>query len=276
MYPWREVISRAGLLGLMSSYNDYDGEPIQGSKYWLYDRLRTDFGFKGYVVSDSDAVEYLHMKHHTSDSMKESVRQSVEAGLNVRCTFRTPDSYVLPLRELVKEGTISMATIDERVRDILRVKFLIGLFDKPYNTKDEMERADKEVNGVENNMYALEASQKSLVLLKNSGILPLDGSKLKRVAVVGPNANEDGYAHVHYGPQATESVTVYQGLKSALEGKAEVVFTKGCEHVDSKWPDSEIYGFEPTAFRPAKWITAEISFSAKIFRSRASSRTSPS
>ena len=66
------------------------------------------------------------MKHHTSENMKESVRQSVEAGLNVRCTFRSPDSYVLPLRELVKEGSISMATIDERVRDILRVKFLVG------------------------------------------------------------------------------------------------------------------------------------------------------
>ena len=247
MYPWREVISRAGLLGVMSSYNDYDGEPIQSSKYWLYDRLRTDFGFKGYVVSDSDAVEYLHMKHHTSDSMKESVRQSVEAGLNVRCTFRSPDSYVLPLRELVKEGSISMATIDERVRDILRVKFLVGLFDKPYSTKEDMAKADKEVNGVENNKYALEASQKSLVLLKNGGILPLDASKLKRIAVVGPNANEDGYAHVHYGPQATESVTVYQGLKTALEGKVEVLYAKGCEHVDSKWPDSEIYGFEPTA-----------------------------
>ncbi|MBR5105703.1 MAG: glycoside hydrolase family 3 C-terminal domain-containing protein [Alistipes sp.] len=247
MYPWREVIQRAGLMGAMSSYNDYDGEPIQGSRYWLYDRLRTDFGFKGYVVSDSDAVEYLHMKHLTSDSMKDSVRQSVEAGLNVRCTFRSPDSYILPLRELVQEGIISMATIDERVRDILRVKFTIGLFDKPYSSKEDMARADVEVNGVENNKIALEASQKSLVLLKNSGILPLDASKLKRVAVVGPNADNDSYAHTHYGPQATESVTVYQGLKTALKGKAEVLYAKGCDYVDSQWPDSEIYGFEPTA-----------------------------
>lgn len=247
LYPWREVISRAGLMGLMSSYNDYDGEPIQGSRYWLYDLLRTDMGFKGYVVSDSDAVEYLHMKHRTSDSMKESVRQSVEAGLNVRCTFRSPDSYILPLRELVNEGTISMATIDERVRDILRVKFAVGLFDKPYSNEKDMERADREVNGVENNRVALEASQKSLILLKNNGILPLNASSLKRVAVVGPNANRDEYAHTHYGPQATESVTVYQGLKSALEGKAEVVYVQGSDYVDSQWPDSEIFGYEPTA-----------------------------
>lgn len=247
IYPWLEVITRAGLMGLMSSYNDYDGEPIQGSRYWLYERLRKDLGFKGYVVSDSDAVEYLHMKHHTSPNMKESVRQSVEAGLNVRCTFRSPDSYILPLRELVREGSISMATIDERVRDILRVKFMVGLFDNPYVSEKDMERADREVNGPENNRVALEASQKSLILLKNNGLLPLNPSSLRKVLVVGPNADNDDYAHVHYGPQATESVTVYQGLKSALEGKAEVLYTKGCEHVDSQWPDSEIFGYEPNA-----------------------------
>ena len=245
MYPWRRVISVGGLLGAMSSYNDYDGKPIQSSRYWLYDRLRTDFGFRGYVVSDSDAVEYLHVKHHTSGSMKESVRQSVEAGLNVRCTFRTPDSYVLPLRELVQEGSISMETIDERVKDILRVKFLVGLFDKPY--QQDYEAADAEINGALNNEVALRASQECLVLLKNNGLLPLDPSALKKVAVVGPNADDDGYAHVHYGPVATESVTVYGGLKKALEGKAEVVYAKGCEVVDSKWPDSELFGYEPTA-----------------------------
>ena len=244
IYPWKQVIRRAGLLGAMSSYNDYDGEPIQGSKYWLYDRLRGDFGFRGYVVSDSDAVEYLHFKHHVSGSMKESVRQSVEAGLNVRCTFRSPDSYVLPLRELVREGALSMETVDERVRDILRVKFLIGLFDRPYQT--DFAAADEEVNGAEHNVTALRASLECLVLLKNNGILPLERTSLKKVAVLGPNANEDGYAHIHYGPKATESVTVYEGLRKALEGQAEVVYAKGCPHVDAKWPDSELFGYEPT------------------------------
>lgn len=246
LYPWKQVIRHAGLLGVMSSYNDYDGEPIQGSRYWLYDRLRTDFGFEGYVVSDSDAVEYLHMKHNTSNSMKESVRQSVEAGLNVRCTFRSPDSYVLPLRELVNEGTVSMETIDERVGDILRVKFLVGLFDNPYVSQQQMKEADETVDGKVNNSFALRASQECLVLLKNDGLLPLNASALKKVAVIGPNADYDGYVHLHYGPQATESVTVYQGLKNALDSKAEVTYTRGCDWVDSRWPDSEIMGYEPT------------------------------
>ena len=111
LYPWKEVIRRTGMKGVMSSYNDYDGVPVQGSRYWLTEVLREQMGFDGYVVSDSDAVEYLHSKHHVSANMKESVRQSVEAGLNVRCTFRSPDSYVLPLRELVAEGTIPMETV---------------------------------------------------------------------------------------------------------------------------------------------------------------------
>ena len=100
-------------------------------------------GFRGYVVSDSDAVEYLYTKHGTAKDMKEAVRQSVEAGLNVRCTFRSPESYVEPLRELVEEGGISEETINNRVRDILRVKFLIGLFDSPYQM--QLAEADKTV-----------------------------------------------------------------------------------------------------------------------------------
>ena len=244
MYPWREVISRAGLLGVMSSYNDYDGIPIQGSRYWLTDRLRGDFGFRGYVVSDSDAVEYLHSKHHVSRDMKESVRQCVEAGLNVRCTFRTPDSYVLPLRELVQEGTIPMSVIDERVRDILRVKFLTGQFDRPYQT--EYEAADREVDGPENNEVALRASREALVLLKNDGTLPLSKDVLKKVAVIGPNADEVSFVHTHYGPLATASVSVFEGLRKALEGKALVAYEKGCELVDANWPDSEILPDPPT------------------------------
>ena len=244
VWPWRQVIQRAGMLGVMSSYNDYDGIPVQGSHYWLTERLRGDFGFKGYVVSDSDAVEYLHSKHHTSKDMKESVRQVVLAGLNVRCTFRTPDSYVLPLRQLIAEGAIPMEVIDDRVRDILRVKFLVGLFDRPYQL--DYATADAEVNCAANNEVALRTSRESLVLLKNDGTLPLDAAKLKKIAVLGPNADETSFVHTHYGPLATDAVSVLQGLRKALDGKAEVVYAKGCELVDAAWPDSELIPTDPT------------------------------
>jgi len=244
VWPWQQVIERAGMLGVMSSYNDYDGEPVQGSYYWLTQRLREEMGFKGYVVSDSDAVEYLYTKHHTAKDMKESVRQAVMAGLNVRCTFRTPDSYVRPLRELVASGQIPMEVIDNRVRDILRVKFLVGLFDHPYQL--DYAAADAEVNCAANNEVALRASLESLVLLKNDGTLPLDAEKLRKVAVVGPNADETSFVHTHYGPLATDAVSVLQGLRTALEGKAEVVYAKGCELVDASWPESELIPVDPT------------------------------
>ncbi len=245
VYPWAEVIGRAGMLGVMSSYNDYDGEPVQGSAYWLTERLRKEMGFKGYIVSDSDAVEYLHAKHKVARDMKESVYQSVMAGLNVRCTFRSPDSFVLPLRELVNEGRIPMSVIDDRVRDILRVKFMVGLFDRPYQT--DLKAADREVNSPENNVYALQASRECIVLLKNADkTLPLDAAKLKKVAVVGPNANEESYALSHYGPLETEVSTVLEGVTARLAGLAEVVYAKGCNLVDSQWPMSEIMDVEMT------------------------------
>lgn len=251
VYPFRRVIQEAGMLGIMSSYNDYDGFPIQGSYYWLTTRLRGEMGFRGYVVSDSDAVEYLYTKHGTAKDMKEAVRQSVEAGLNVRCTFRSPESFVYPLRELVKEGGLSEELINDRVRDILRVKFLVGLFDSPYQT--DLAGADKEVEKAENEAVALQASRESIVLLKNeSEVLPLDINQIKRIAVCGPNADEEGYALTHYGPLAVDVTTVLEGIQAKVEGRAEVVYTKGCELVDAHWPESELIDYPLTAEEQAE------------------------
>lgn len=246
VYPFKRVIQETGLLGVMSSYNDYDGIPVQGSYYWLTERLRGEMGFRGYVVSDSDAVEYLYTKHGTAKDMKEAVRQSVEAGLNVRCTFRSPESFVEPLRELVKEGGISEETINSRVRDILRVKFLIGLFDSPYQM--QLAEADKVVENPEHEAVALQASRESIVLLKNDNkTLPLDIDKVKTISVCGPNADEEGYALTHYGPLAVDVTTVLEGIKEKVAGKAEVLYTKGCDLVDANWPESEIIDYPLTA-----------------------------
>ena len=239
MYPFERVVKEAGLLGIMSSYNDYDGVPIQSSYYYLTEVLRHRYGFKGYIVSDSDAVIYLYNKHRTAGDYKEAVRQSVEAGLNVRCTFRSPDSFVEPLRELVQEGKISEKTIDDRVRDVLRVKFMIGLFDKPY--VEDTKRADEVVNSPENQQVALKASRESIVLLKNKdNALPLDADKIKSIAVIGPNADDGSYALTHYGPLAVEVSTVLDGIKEQAGNNIKVVYEKGCELVDANWPDSEI------------------------------------
>ncbi|MDR0938552.1 MAG: glycoside hydrolase family 3 C-terminal domain-containing protein [Mediterranea sp.] len=245
-YPFRRVIQEGGLLGVMCSYNDYDGFPVAGSRYWLTDRLRGEMGFRGYVVSDSEAVEFLYSKHDVAADMKDAVRQTVEAGLNVRCTFRSPDSFVLPLRELVAEGALSERTIDDRVRDILRVKFTVGLFDTPYQTA--LAEADRVVdNNPAYHAVALRASREALVLLKNAdGLLPLDKEKVKTIAVCGPNADETSFALLHYGPQAVAVTSVLEGIRRKTAGKAEVLYAKGCELVDERWPDSEIVDYPAT------------------------------
>src|SRR5712692_5509956 len=170
--PFKAAIKEAGILGVMSSYNDYDGIPVTGSHYWLTERLRNEFGFRGYVVSDSAAVEYLYNKHGVATDMKDAVRQSIEAGLNVKTNFTPPEDFVLPLRELVKEGKVPMKTLDDRVRDVLRVKFLVGIFDLPY--VNDADRTERIVNSAANQQVALRAARESLVLLKNQrNVLPL-------------------------------------------------------------------------------------------------------
>lgn len=239
LYPFGRVIKEAGLLGVMSSYNDYDGIPIQSSNYYLTEVLRNRFGFKGYVVSDSDAIMYLYNKHKTAGTYKEAVRQSVEAGLNIRCTFRSPKSFIMPLRELISDGAISEETIDARIRDVLRVKFMIGLFDHPYVA--DIEEADRIVNCEEHQKVALQASRESIILLKNeNSILPLKKENIKRITVCGPNANNGEYALTHYGPLGVDVSTVFEGVKIQLGENAEVVYHKGCNLVDDNWPDSEI------------------------------------
>lgn len=242
-YPFRRVIQEAGLMGIMCAYNDYDGIPIEGSSYWLGERLRGEMGFRGYVVSDSDAVEYLYTKHDTAADMKEAVYQSVMAGLNVRCTFRSPDSYVLPLRELVVEGRIPMEVIDSRVADVLRVKFELGLFDSPYVS--DLAASDTLVGCREHQELALRASRESIVLLKNEGgLLPLQKGSVGTIALCGPNAAEEGYAKTHYGPLDADVISVLEGLQAG--SGAEILYAKGCELVDDNWPESEIMEFPMT------------------------------
>lgn len=244
VYPWKEAIRQGDMLSLMTCYNDVEGSPVQGSKYWLTDRLRKDFGFRGYVISDSDAVEMLYMKHHTAADMKDAVRQAVEAGLNVRCTFRTPESYVEPLRACIADGSLPMHIINDRVRDILRVKFITGLFDHPF--QKDFEAADREVDGVEHNAVALQAARESIVLLKNAEeTLPLEASSLRSIAVIGPNADDPRYAQAQYGPFQTEVITPLEGLRRMVPAGTKVLYAKGCEVVDEHWPDSEIIDFEP-------------------------------
>ncbi|QWX84996.1 glycoside hydrolase family 3 C-terminal domain-containing protein [Cellulophaga sp. HaHaR_3_176] len=239
LYPFKKVIKEAAPMGIMSSYNDYDGVPVTASPYFLTELLREQYGFDGYVVSDSEAVEYVSEKHHVAEDYKEAVRQVIEAGLNVRTTFRTPESFVEPLRELIDEGKISMQTIDSRVADVLRVKFRLGLFDSPY--VENLKETNSLVHTAADEEFSKQINRESLVLLKNeNNLLPLNIDKIDNILVTGPLANEVNFTYSRYGPAFNPSVSVYEGVKNYAGDKAQVNFVKGCDIIDPNWPESEI------------------------------------
>lgn len=261
---FRKAVCEAGVKGIMSSYNDYDGVPVTGSSYFLTDILRHEWGFRGYIVSDSEAVEFLFRKHRVARDSVEAVAQVVNAGLNVRTAFTAPDVYVTPLREAVRRGLISERTIDERVADVLRAKFEMGLFDNPY--KGSADNVDKVVHSADHRAVSLRAALESIVLLKNEGnILPLSNS-LKRVAVIGPNADEAENLICRYGPANAPIKTVYKGIKERLP-EADVRYAKGCDIIDRYAPESELYNvpldtdeqrMQDEAVRLAGWSDAVV------------------
>ncbi|HEY9342262.1 MAG TPA: glycoside hydrolase family 3 N-terminal domain-containing protein [Hanamia sp.] len=239
LYPFRRVIQEAHPLGVMSSYNDWDGEPITGSHYFLTELLRQKFGFNGYVVSDSKAVEFLSEKHHVAKDFKDGTRQAVEAGLNVWTNFRMPEVYINNVRELVKEGNLSVATINARVKDVLRVKFILGLFDTPYVA--DPKNSDKIVHTAEDDSMELQLNRESLVLLKNEkGLLPLHKNNLKNILVTGPLAADASYAVSRYGPNNNPITSVLDGIKAKVGATVNVVYEKGCNVVNPGWPETEI------------------------------------
>ncbi|MBQ8915592.1 MAG: glycoside hydrolase family 3 C-terminal domain-containing protein [Alistipes sp.] len=241
--PFRMAFQEAGALGVMSSYNDYDGEPITGSHRFLTEILRQEWGFRGYVVSDSEAVEFISTKHAVEPSYEQGVALAVNAGLNIRTHFTPPEDYILPLRRAVEQGLISEATINDRVRDILRVKFWLGLFDNPY--RGDGAEAERIVNCAEHQAVALEAARQSLVLLKNEGgFLPLS-KQVRSVAVIGPNADEYRQLVCRYGPSNAAFKSVYAGIRDLLP-QAKVYYSKGCEIIDPHFPESELMDFPPT------------------------------
>ncbi len=243
LYPFRRVIAEADPTGVLCSYNDWNGVPIAASKYFLTELLRETYGFKGSVISDSGAVEFLQDKHGTVKNYDESVRQVLEAGMNNRIDFTPPDHYIHTVRKLVREGKVSMAVIDRMVADTLRVKMRYGLFDNPYFA--DPQTADREVGKKEHWDVADRVQEESLVLLRNTGVLPLKRDGIKKILVTGPLADETDYMTNRYGPRDNDDVSILRGLREYLSGTAVVEYRKGCDTVDKTWPDSEIVPTEP-------------------------------
>jgi len=219
---FKAAVVEAGIMSVMPSYNEIDGVPSHANKWLLQKLLRDEWGFKGHVVSDYYAIPQMMDLHHLAADKPTTAELAIESGVDTE--LPDPDSYP-KLLQLVKEGRVSEATINEAVARNLRAKFLLGLFENPYV---DVERAVRVTNSKEHIALAAEAARRSITLLKNdNNLLPLNLSGLKSIAVIGPNA-----AQVHLGGYSDEpgrGVSVLQGIKDKVGDRAKVVYAEGCK-----------------------------------------------
>lgn len=243
LHPFRKAIRDAGALGVMASYNDYDGIPIHGNSLFLTEILRTEYKFRGYVVSDTRGVDEISGKYRVAENYAEAVRQSVTAGLNICTEFRPPENFGVQLRRLIVDGKLSIDLIDSRVRDILRVKFWQGVFDSPYQA--DPEAAERIIRAEAHLAIASQVARESLVLLKNDRqTLPLK-KNLRKIVVTGPLANDREALFNRYAPKRLEFVTVLDGIRRKVGASCDVTYLPGCDVVDENFPESDVSKMPP-------------------------------
>ena len=222
LYPFEYVVKTVNPAAVMASYNEVDAVPSHANEWLLQTVLRKEFGFKGMIVSDYDGVRQLYNDHKVASTPADAALLAIRAG--VQCELPTPDAYP-NLVTLVQSGKLEIGIIDDYVRQMLTVKFKLGLFDNPYL---DVNKALEQANKKESKALALKAAQESIVLLKNDkNTLPLSTAKYKKIAVIGPNAD---FAYLGgYSGTPLYNVSILDGIKNKIGKNAEVLYAKGCE-----------------------------------------------
>ena len=244
LYPFKEVIEEAGAISVMPSYNEIDGIPSHANEWLLNDVLRGEWGFEGFLVSDYYAIWELNERpdthgHFLAEGRKQAAELALKAGVNIE--LPEPDCY-RNIKELVEEGTIREEIIDNLVAPLLHWKFQMGLFEDPYLDPVEAERVS---GSEENTKLALQAARETITLLKNEDdLLPLNPDKLRKIAVVGPNANCSLLGGYSGFPK--QSVSILQGIKERIGDKAEVIYSEGCKiTVGGRWEEDQVVKSSP-------------------------------
>ncbi|HOP98417.1 MAG TPA: glycoside hydrolase family 3 N-terminal domain-containing protein [Verrucomicrobiota bacterium] len=248
LYAFKEAIQKAGAISVMASYNEVDGVPSHANRWLLRDVLRKEWGFKGFVVSDYYAIWELNDRpdthgHFVAADLKHACALAVQAGVNIE--LPEPHCY-RHLVELVRKGVLRESQLDELIAPMLFWKFKLGLFDDPYVDPDEAERV---VGCDAHRELALQAARETITLLKNEdNLLPLDPSKLKRIAVIGPNAHRPLLGG--YSGRPKHNVTVLEGIRARLGNRVEVLYSEGCKiTVGGSWNQDEVTPSDPAEDR---------------------------
>ncbi|MBF4487163.1 glycoside hydrolase family 3 protein [Flavobacterium sp. CSZ] len=219
---FEKAFRKAGALGTMCAYSELDGIPCAANHWLLTDVLRKEWGFKGIVVSDLGAIKYLQVTHYVASSPKECIREAVSAGVDMQFYDFTNEFWQSSIIELVNEKKLTMEQIDRAAGGVLRLKFLLGLFENPYTDKNLIK---ERFHSKQNQAVALEAGHKSIVLLKNeNNILPLN-KDIKTLAVIGPNADASRLGG--YAVKNKVGTTVLEGIKQVVGAKTNVLYEEG-------------------------------------------------
>jgi beta-xylosidase len=244
LFPFKEVIRSAKALSVMASYNEIDGVPSHANSWLLRDVLRDEWGFDGFVVSDYFAVTELHhreeaISHGVARDKTEAALLAVKAGVNAE--LPDPDCYP-DLAQLVQQGALDEAVLDELVASVLKVKFRLGLFEDPYVDENPAFHEAKLGN---DRSLALSAAHETIVLLKNQdNLLPLHPETINTIAVIGPNA--DRRLLGGYSGEPKYYTSVLQGIREKTAGKVNVLYSEGCKiTVGGSWDDDTVVPSDP-------------------------------
>lgn len=228
--PVFEAAFKAGALNAMCSYNSIDGVPVACDRHILTDKLRGELGMRGFVRADMTAVAMLHTCHFVAKDDKEAIKMGIEAGVDMQLYDFPHDVYQNGLIEMVRDGELDESVVDLSVRRVLRVKFMLGLFENPYTDES---LSEKVVHCKEHIDTALEVAENAICLLKNQDdILPLD-KNISKIAVIGPSANVARFGDYSPECEVTAGVTVLDGIKNIVSDKTEVLYAKGCNILES-------------------------------------------
>jgi len=222
LYVFEKAVREGGALGMMAAYSEIDGIPCVDNKWLLTDVLRKEWGFKGFVLSDLGAIKMSYENHHTAANPADALAQTLEAGLDMQFYDWPHDEFMTAMQTALAQGLLTTATLDRAVGDVLRVKFMLGLFDHPYTDTTLVGRV---FHTPEHQELALKAAQESICLLKNDGhILPLT-SAVRSVALIGPLAKSTYLGG--YSNNEAKAISVLDGLRQRAGSSLAIRYEPG-------------------------------------------------
>ena len=236
---FKDLIMDAKVYSVMGAYNRVDGESASASWMLLNDILRKQWGFEGYVVSDCGAINDIYSSHKIVNTEEEAAALGIRRGCDLNCG----DVYQRALKKAVSQGLVGVKEIDLSVYRLMLARMKLGMFD-PIELVDYAKIPFETNNSKAHNEKALKMAQKSMTLLKNNGILPLNKSSIKKIVVIGPNANNLSALRGNYYGSASNPITIINGIKAQAGSDIDIVFHKGVPLVTSQDNEPQVLSKE--------------------------------